>query len=82
MPLTEEIRLQIFGSRDPTIFSLDLLSDGDSVYTPENLNENLGIRVVSHVTCVTVLLYSNTDDPATHIWHCKVYMVLQTVIII
>ena len=28
-PLTEEIRLQIFGSRDLTIFSLDLLRDGD-----------------------------------------------------
>jgi len=49
----------IFRSRDPTIFSLDLLSDGDSVYTPENFDENLGTRVVSYV-----LLDSNTDVSA------------------
>jgi len=53
------IVLQIFGSRDPTIFSLDLLGGGDSVYTPENFDENLGTRVVSHV-----LLDSNTDVSA------------------
>jgi len=43
--LTEEIRLKIFASRDLTIFSLDLLSDGDSVYTHGELYENLGTPV-------------------------------------
>ena len=33
IPLMEEIRLKIFGSQDLTVFLLDLLSDGDSVYT-------------------------------------------------
>jgi len=42
LPLTEEITLQIFGSRDLTIFSLDLLSDEDSVYTREKLVCNFG----------------------------------------
>jgi len=37
IPLTEEIRLQMFASRDLTIFSLDVLSDGDCVYTREKL---------------------------------------------
>ena len=36
-PLTEEIRLQIFGFQDLTIFSLHFWSDRDSVYTRENL---------------------------------------------
>jgi len=43
LPLTEEIRLEFFGSRDLTIWSLDLLSDRDSVYTHENLYENWGL---------------------------------------
>ena len=36
-PLTEEIRLEIFGSRDLTDFWVDLSSDGDSVYSRETL---------------------------------------------
>jgi len=35
-PLTEEIRLQIFGSPDYHFFPGFLLSDGDSVYSREN----------------------------------------------
>ena len=42
VPFTEEIRLQIFGSRDLTIVSLSLVSDGDSVYTREKLVRNFG----------------------------------------
>jgi len=36
-PLTEEFRLEIFGSPDWTVFLSTLLSDGDSRLTPENL---------------------------------------------
>ena len=36
MPLTNEIRLEIFGSRDVSIFLMDLLGDGNSVYSREN----------------------------------------------
>jgi len=35
-PLTEEIRLKIFGSPDMPVFPATLLSDGDSVYSREN----------------------------------------------
>jgi len=49
--LAEEIRLKIFGYQDLTIFSLDLLSDGDSVYTRENLYENLGTPVKTCLIC-------------------------------
>jgi len=38
----EEIRLKIFGSQDLTVFLLDLLSDGDSVYTGGKLVWNFG----------------------------------------
>jgi len=41
IPLTEEIRLQIFGSRDLTRKPLHLLSDGHSVFTRGNSYENL-----------------------------------------
>jgi len=41
----------MFESRDLTIFSLDLSSDGDSVYTCENLFENWGIPVKRCVRC-------------------------------
>jgi len=51
IPLTEEIRLKIFGYQDLTIFSLDLLSDGDCVYTRENLYENLGTPVKTCMIC-------------------------------
>jgi len=50
-PLTEKIRLTIFGSRDLTIFSLDILGDGDSVYARENLHENLGTPVETCLIC-------------------------------
>jgi len=35
-PLTEEIRSEKFGSPDLSVFLIDLLSDGDSVYSREN----------------------------------------------
>ena len=35
-PLTEEIRLKIFGSPDLPDFRVYLLSDGDSVYSHRN----------------------------------------------
>ena len=41
-PLTEEIRLKIFESPDLSVFLIDLLSHGDSVYSRENLFEILG----------------------------------------
>jgi len=44
-PLTEEIRLKRFASRDLSGFPIRLLSDGDSVYTLENLYENVGTPV-------------------------------------
>jgi len=40
-PLTEEIRVQIFGSLDYPVFLDSLLSDRDSVYSRENLFENV-----------------------------------------
>jgi len=43
IPLTEGIRLKIFGSPDYPVFLDSLLSDGDSVYSTENLFENLGL---------------------------------------
>jgi len=50
-PLTEDIRLKIFVSRDQTIFSIDLLSDGDSVYTREILYENFSTPVKTSLIC-------------------------------
>jgi len=44
-PLTEEIRLKMFGSPDPSVFLIDLLSARDSVYSRENLYEILGTPV-------------------------------------
>ena len=41
IPLTEETRLQIVGSRGLTRFLLHLLRDGDCVYTRETLFEIL-----------------------------------------
>ena len=32
-PLTEEIRFGIFGSRDLSVFPIDLLCDGNSIYS-------------------------------------------------
>jgi len=42
---------KIFGFRDLTIFPKDFLSDGDSVYTRENLHENLGTPVKTCWIC-------------------------------
>jgi len=47
----EEIVLKIFGSPDLTVFLLDLLSAGDSVYSRENLLENLGTPVKTCLIC-------------------------------
>jgi len=44
-------QIQVFGYRDPTIFSLDLWSDWDSVYTRENLYENLGPPLKTCLIC-------------------------------
>ena len=49
-PLTEEIRLEIFGFPDLSVF-LRLLSDEDSVYTLENLYEKLGTPVKTCLIC-------------------------------
>jgi len=49
LPLTEEIRLEIFGSPDVDDFPITLLSDGDYVYSCENLFEILG---TSEETCL------------------------------
>jgi len=43
-PLTEEVRLKIFGSPDNPVFLDSLLSDGDSVYSTENQFEILELR--------------------------------------
>jgi len=60
--LTEEIRLNIFGSADLPNFRVDLLSDGDSVYSREILLKNLGIPVE------TFLIYTGT--PVKTSWKC------------
>ena len=44
-------RLKTFGSRDLTVFSSDLLRNGDSVYTRENLYENLGTPEKTFLIC-------------------------------
>jgi len=41
-PLMDEIRLQIFGSPDLSVFLIDLVSAGDSVYSRENLLDIFG----------------------------------------
>ena len=43
IPLTEEIRLEIFESRDLSGFPINLSSDGDFVYSTENRLEFLGL---------------------------------------
>ena len=63
-PLTEEIILKIFGSPDLTVFLLDRLSARDSVYSRENLLENLGTPLKMCLIC--------TGTPVkTHLkfWH-------------
>jgi len=44
--------LNFFGSPDLTVFLLDLLSAGDSVYSRENLLENLGTPVKTCLICM------------------------------
>jgi len=51
LPLTEDVRLQIFGSPDYPVFQSFLWSDGDFVYSRENLFEILGTPVK---TCLNV----------------------------
>jgi len=50
-PLTEEIRLQMFGSPDLSVFLIDFLSDGDSVFPRENLFEIVGIPMKTWLIC-------------------------------
>ena len=47
----EKIILKIFGSPDRTVFLLVLLSAGDSIYSRENLLENLGTPVKTCLIC-------------------------------
>ena len=54
IPLMEEIGLKMFGSRDPTIVSLNFLSDGDSVNTRENLYENLRTPAKMYLICTGI----------------------------
>ena len=51
-PLTEEIRLQIFGFPELPDFQVDLLRNGDSVYSRENLFEILGIPENTCLICM------------------------------
>ena len=50
-PLTEETRLEIFGSADLPDFRVDFLSDGDFVYSRENSFEILGTPVEACLIC-------------------------------
>jgi len=50
-PLTEEIRLEIFGFPDLSIFLIDHFSDGDSVYSSEEFVEFLGNLVKFCLIC-------------------------------
>jgi len=52
IPFKEEIRLKIPGFRDLSIFPMDLLNDGDSFYTRENVYENLGTSVKTCLVCM------------------------------
>jgi len=51
MPLTEEIRLKIFGSPDLSVFLIDLLTGGDSIYSRENSFEMFGTPVKMCLIC-------------------------------
>jgi len=51
MPLTEEIRLKIFGSPDLSVFLIDLLTGGDSIYSRENSFEMFGTPVKMRLMC-------------------------------
>jgi len=51
LPLTEEIRLKIFGFPDLPVFLIDLLSAGGSVYSCEILFKILGTPVITCLIC-------------------------------
>jgi len=51
---------KIFGSRDLSVFLMDLLGDGDSVHTSENLYENLRTPVKTFLMC--------TETPVKTCW--------------
>ena len=51
-PLTEEIKLKIFGSPDYPVFLDSLLSYGDSVYSHGTLLEILGTPEKTYLTCM------------------------------
>jgi len=68
MILTCCARSKIFGSRDLTIVSLDLSSDGDSVYIRETLYENLGTPVK---TC-----WISTGTPEKTCWNFLVVVMI------
>ena len=65
MPLTEEIRLTIFGSPDLPHFRVDLLCDRDSVYSRENSLENLGTPVKTCLIC--------TGTPVKTCWSSHIH---------
>ena len=52
VPLTEELRIEIFGSLDLPDFRVDLLNDGDAVYSRENLFRILGTPVKTCLICL------------------------------
>jgi len=52
IPLTDEIRLEIFGSPDYPDFLDSLLSDGDSVYSSETFFEILGTPEKTYLICM------------------------------
>jgi len=53
IPLTEEIRLQISGYPDLPEFQVDLLSDGDSVYSCETAFEKFGTPLKTCLICTS-----------------------------
>jgi len=59
-PATEEMRLQISGSQDLSVFLIDLLSDRDSVYSRENSFETSGTPVKTCLIC--------TGTPVKNCW--------------
>jgi len=52
VPLTEEIRLKIFGIPDLSVFLINLLMDGDFIYSRENLFKFLVIPVKTCLICM------------------------------
>jgi len=56
--LTDEIRLQIFGSPELPDCRVDLLRNGDSVYSRENMFEILGIPEKTCLICIVTSVKS------------------------